>query len=284
LRWVFFLEYTPCNRRSSDLLEAELHRVYTIVMGLIGIFIAIVLVVLGMGYSYFGTGSSALTFTNDAPAPVVQGLDLYEDLKAQVNDIKDSEEERVEAEIAELESSLEGEQPTVSNPEPAPQEAPEVKVVDEGTIVDRLMSTGFAVPSKARSIDTIVLHSSYNPNEGEAYGVSELVKIYESYGVSAHYLIDRQGKVYRLVEDKNIAYHAGASKMPDGRKDVNNFSIGIEMMNKEDTQFTKAQYEAVNDLVASLKKKHGIKHVVGHGDIAPTRKTDPWNFDWKKLK
>ena len=72
--------------------------------------------------------------------------------------------------------------------------------------------------------------------------------------------------------------------MPDGRKDVNDFSIGIEIMNKEDTQFTKAQYEAVNDLIASLKNKYAIKNVVGHGDIAPTRKTDPWNFDWKKLK
>lgn len=247
-------------------------------MGLIGLFIAIVLVVLGMGYSYFGMGSSPLTFTNDAPAPVVQGLDLYEDLKAQANDIKDSEEERVEQEIAELEALLDNEQSTISNQQSTPQEA------SEASVTDRLMTTGFAVPSKARAIDTIVLHSSYNPNEGEAYGVSELVKIYESYSVSAHYLIDRSGKIYRLVEDKNIAYHAGASKMPDGRKDVNNFSIGIEMMNKENTQFTKAQYEAVNDLVASLKKKYGIKHVVGHGDIAPTRKTDPWNFDWKKLK
>lgn len=260
-------------------------------MGLIGIFIAIVLVVLGMGYSYFGAGSSPLTFTNDAPAPVVQGLDLYEDLKTQANDIKDSEEERVEREIASLEESLAEEASSVqakeanlarsATPSVAGGEAEEAR---EASITDRLMSTGFAVPSKARSIDTIVLHSSYNPNKGDAYGVSEIVQIYESYGVSAHYLIDRSGKVYRLVEDQNIAYHAGASKMPDGRKDVNNFSIGIEMINKEDTQFTKAQYEAVNDLIASLKKKHGIKHVVGHGDIAPTRKTDPWNFDWKKLK
>lgn len=257
---------------------------YTIAMGLIGIFIAIVLVVLGMGYSYFGMGSSPLTFTNDAPAPVVQGLDLYADLKAQANDIKDSEEERVEQEIRELEASLESEQSTINDQQSAPPETPEPQTVNEASITDRLMSTGFAVPSKARSIDTIVLHSSYNPNKGDAYGVSEIVQIYESYGVSAHYLINREGKVYRLVEDKNIAYHAGASKMPDGRKDVNNFSIGIEMMNKEDTQFTKAQYESVNDLIASLKKKHGIKHVVGHGDIAPTRKTDPWNFDWKKLK
>ena len=145
------------------------------------------------------------------------------------------------------------------------------------------MTTGFLVPKKERTIDTIVLHSSYNPN-GDTYSVSEIVKIYESYGVSAHYLIDRKGTIYHLVENQNIAYHAGVSKMPDGRRDVNDFSIGIEIMNKEDTEFTKSQYQAVNDLIAYLKEQYQIKYVVGHGDIAPSRKTDPWNFDWKKLK
>lgn len=248
-------------------------------MGLIGLIITLGLIVLGAGYFYFGMTPASMTIENDAPAPVTSGLGLYEDLKTQANDIKQTEEERVQQEIASLEEGLEQKAPAVPS-----KEASETKAVNEASITDRLMTTGFAVPSKARTIDTIVLHSSYNPNGGDAYGVSELVKIYESYGVSAHYLIDRQGKIYRLVEDKNIAYHAGASKMPDGRQDVNNFSIGIELMNKEDTQFTRAQYEAVNDLVVSLKKQHGIKYVVGHGDIAPTRKTDPWNFDWKKLK
>lgn len=245
-------------------------------MGLIGFFITIVIMVLGAGYYFFGMSGSSITLENDAPAPQVSGLALYENLKEQANDIKETEEERVEKEIASLEETL-------TTEAPKPVVVPE-KETDTLAITNRLMSTGFAVPSKARTIDTIVLHSSYNPNGGDMYSVVEMVKIYESYGVSAHYLIDRSGKVYRLVEDKNIAYHAGASKMPDGRQDVNDFSIGIEMMNKEETEYTKAQYQAVNDLVAYLKQKHSIKYVVGHGDIAPTRKTDPWNFDWKKLK
>lgn len=245
-------------------------------MGLIGFFITIVIMVLGVGYYFFGVSGSSITLTNDAPAPQVSGLALYENLKEQANDIKETEEDRVEKEIASLEETL-----MTEAPKPLP---PLEKETAAPAITSRLMSTGFAVPGKARTIDTIVLHSSYNPNGDDAYGVSELVKIYEGYTVSAHYLIDRGGKIYRLVEDKNIAYHAGASKMPDGRKDVNDFSIGIEMMNKEDTEYTKAQYEAINDLIAYLKQKHSIKYVVGHGDIAPTRKTDPWNFDWKKLK
>jgi len=153
----------------------------------------------------------------------------------------------------------------------------------EFRIENRLMSSGFSVPSKPRSIDTIVLHSSYDLNGADPYSVSGIVKEYEDYGVSAHFLIDRKGTIYRLVEDKNIAYHAGVSKMPDGRQSVNNFSLGIEMMNTETGRFTEAQYTAVNNLIASLKKQYPIKSVVGHQDIAPGRKTDPWNFDWKKL-
>jgi N-acetyl-anhydromuramyl-L-alanine amidase AmpD len=146
------------------------------------------------------------------------------------------------------------------------------------------MTSGFSVPAKARAIDTILLHSSYDLNGADPYSVSGVIKEYEGYGVSAHYLIDRGGTIYRLVADKNIAYHAGVSQMADGRTNVNDFSIGIEMLNTETDQFTTAQYAAVNNLIASLKKQYPITSVVGHSDIAPGRKTDPWNFDWEKLR
>lgn len=242
------------------------------------------MVVLGVGYYYFGMSSASISITNDAPAPHKDAMALYEGLKEQAVNIEETEEERVEAEIAALEAVLDSEQSTINTEQRAPQKANETQTTNEAVIVDRLMASGFSVPGKTRAIDTIVLHSSYNPSGGDAYSVAELVKIYESYGVSAHYLIDRKGKIYRLVEDKNIAYHAGASKMPDGRQDVNNFSIGIEIMNKEDTEYTQAQYAAVNELVVSLKKQHDIKYIVGHNNVAPDRKTDPWNFDWKKVE
>lgn len=248
-------------------------------MGLFGLIMTLTILGLGMSYFYFGMGPTSLTIENDTPAPA--GLDLYNDLKEQATDIKETEEERVEAEIAALEENLKPETPKNQTESLISGQATEKAEIG---IVDRLMSTGFVVPAKARTIDTIVLHSSYNSLGGDPYSVEKVVAIYESYGVSAHYLIDRSGTIYRLVADQNIAYHAGASKMPDGRKDVNNFSIGIEIMNTEETSYTKAQYEAVNTLVATLKKKYAIKNIVGHADIAPDRKSDPWNFDWKKLK
>ena len=149
-------------------------------------------------------------------------------------------------------------------------------------IINKLVSWGYKAAS-SRQIDTVVIHSSYNALGGDVYNVDGLLKEYKSYAVSPHYLIDREGQIYRLVADGNIAYHAGAGRMPDGRINVNNFSLGIELMNTETSQFTDKQYAALKNLLAELKKKYSLKYILGHNQIAAGRKTDPWNFDWKKI-
>jgi len=111
-----------------------------------------------------------------------------------------------------------------------------------------------------------------------------LLKEYQQYKVAPHYLINRSGNIYRLVEDKNIAYHAGESQTPDGRKNVNEFSLGIEIMATQASGPTEKQYAALQKLVDFLKESCKIKYVLGHNQIAPGRKDDPWNFDWQKIK
>jgi len=155
-------------------------------------------------------------------------------------------------------------------------DAPEFK------IINKLVRFGFQ-KSSGRSIDTLVVHSSYDAIGSDPYSVSGLIAEYKSYGVSPHYLIDRKGNVYRLVEDQNIAYHAGDSKMPDGRTGVNNFSIGVEIMTTKTEKPTSAQYGSLNGLIDYLKGKYKLKYILGHDDIAPGRKDDPWNFDWGKV-
>lgn len=169
-------------------------------------------------------------------------------------------------------------------PKPAETPAPEPTESSGLSIEPRILRFGFRVPPAPRTVDTIVLHSSYNALGGDVYSVERTIEEYEQYGVGAHYLIDRSGRVLRLVDEANIAYHAGSSKMPDGRKNVNDFSIGIEIIATEGSGYTDKQYSAVNALIADIETRHKIKSVVGHGDIAPGRKTDPWKFDWKKLK
>ncbi len=157
------------------------------------------------------------------------------------------------------------------------------KPSDSLKIVSKLVSWGYSKPQNSRTIDTIILHSSYNALGGDKYNLAKLIEEYKEYGVSPHYLIDREGSVYQLVNDKNIAYHAGESKMPDGRTNVNNFSLGVEIMNTESSKPTEKQYQSLTKLIAHIKNNHKIKSILGHNQIAPGRKTDPWNFDWKEL-
>ncbi|HLN18748.1 MAG TPA: N-acetylmuramoyl-L-alanine amidase [Patescibacteria group bacterium] len=158
------------------------------------------------------------------------------------------------------------------------------KVNDEIKISDRLVNWGFQKAS-GRKIDTIIIHSTYNITSSDPFDLEAIInKEYKPIGVSPHYIIDRKGKIFRLVEDKNIAFHAGESQTPDARTGVNNFSIGIEIVNSKEAKPTDEQYNALKNLLSYLKGKYPIKYILGHRDIAKGRKDDPWNFDWGKLK
>ena len=102
-------------------------------------------------------------------------------------------------------------------------------------------------------------------------------------------MISQNGRAYRLVQDNQIAWHAGKSCW--GKyKNLNKNSIGIELVNKGHrfgyTNFKKKQLLSLIKICKSLIKKYKIKkrNVVGHSDIAPLRKIDPGEkFPWKRL-
>ena len=107
--------------------------------------------------------------------------------------------------------------------------------------------------------------------------------------VSCHYLINRNGKIFQMVKEKNIAWHAGKSKWKKFNK-INENSIGIELVNKGHQfgyqNFSKFQIKSLIWLCKKLKKKYYIKreNFLGHSDIAPLRKIDPGEkFPWKNL-
>ena len=107
--------------------------------------------------------------------------------------------------------------------------------------------------------------------------------------VSSHYLISRNGLIYKLVKEKHVAWHAGHSRW-GGYKNLNNNSIGIELVNKGHqfgyTSFKKEQISNLLKLCKKLVKKYNIKarNILGHSDISPIRKIDPGEkFPWKYL-
>ena len=107
--------------------------------------------------------------------------------------------------------------------------------------------------------------------------------------VSTHYLINRVGKIYSLVKDNRVAWHAGVSRW--GKyKNLNKNSIGIELVNKGHefgyTTFSKKQIKSLIKICKNLIKKYKInnKNIIGHSDIAPLRKIDPGEkFPWEIL-
>jgi len=134
-----------------------------------------------------------------------------------------------------------------------------------------------------RKIDIIVIHSSYYVNP-DSFLVSGVMKQYKQYGVSPHYIVDREGNIYLTVAEKNIAFHAGAGKLPGtNRTAINANSIGIEILSTPDNPPTEAELNALVSLVKDIKARHPIEYLVRHSDIAPERKTDPWAFPWEQF-
>lgn len=146
----------------------------------------------------------------------------------------------------------------------------------------KLISWGYE-KSTNRSIDTLIIHSSYNSLGGDEYDVEAIIAIYKTYEVGAHYIIDRKGNILQLVEEENIAYHAGISQLPDGRTKVNAVSLGVEMIGNLDDSFTSEQYASLNNLIGDIQSRYDIRYILGHSEIAPERKTDPWNINWNKV-
>jgi len=133
-------------------------------------------------------------------------------------------------------------------------------------------------PSGIR-IDTIVLHATVlnSLDEVTAHFADPASK------VSAHYTIDRDGTTVSHVSPDQRSWHAGQSKMMDGRTRVNDFSIGIELVNLNDgiDPYPDAQIQALRDLLQSLIAGYPIQYIVTHAEIAdpPGRKSDPAGFD-----
>lgn len=103
--------------------------------------------------------------------------------------------------------------------------------------------------------------------------------------VSAHYVICKDGTIHQMLNDYLRAHHAGVARWGNAT-DLNSTSIGIELDNNGFEFFDDRQLSSLYNLLDTLKLRYNIPpgNFIGHGDIAPTRKSDPnWRFPWKDL-
>jgi len=105
--------------------------------------------------------------------------------------------------------------------------------------------------------------------------------------VSSHLFVDREGQLIQFVDLNKKAWHAGISEF-EGQKECNDFSIGIELEGTDTEPYSDKQYLSLISLTNCLMERYsGIstERIVGHCDIAPSRKTDPGvSFDWSRYK
>lgn len=167
-------------------------------------------------------------------------------------------------------------------------------------------------------VDMIMLHfcSDVIEHPENPFNPDRIAEIFTSYTVSAHYLIGRDGTVYRFVPEERVAFHAGKGTVPWAPKRnnrLNEYSIGIEMLNVGSAEdmaifmkpdkyaafakahpdwigYTDAQYAALKALIEDIRSRHpGIKfdrkHIIGHSEYAgEARRTDPGTtFNYERI-
>jgi len=134
-------------------------------------------------------------------------------------------------------------------------------------------------------VDMLVIHYTGMESAGDA-----LERMCDpSAKVSAHYCIDEDGTITRLVNEDMRAWHAGVSSWR-GHHDVNSRSVGIELVNPGHEfgyrEFPEVQVTTLILLASAIVRRYAIpaRNVVGHSDIAPSRKQDPGElFPWPRL-
>ena len=148
-----------------------------------------------------------------------------------------------------------------------------------GTVIDLVVIHAISLPPGEFGGDAVERLFT-NRLEAEAHPYYRQI---HALRLSAHFFIDRLGRLTQFVSCALRAWHAGVSTWR-GRERCNDFSIGIELEGCDDRAFAEAQYQALNPLLRALCRAYPIAAVVGHSDIAPGRKTDPGpHFDWRRL-
>jgi N-acetylmuramoyl-L-alanine amidase len=138
-------------------------------------------------------------------------------------------------------------------------------------------------------VTALVIHDTQTPGVTKAQTIANHFANPRS-EAAAHFIIGKSGEIIQCVAESRRAWHVGPSLL-DGVPRVNDFSIGVELVNAEDGRdpFTVAQYTSLTGLSAHLVSRYRIPipRIVGHRDVAMPlgRKHDPAdNFDWPRFR
>jgi N-acetyl-anhydromuramyl-L-alanine amidase AmpD len=147
-----------------------------------------------------------------------------------------------------------------------------------------IQSPNFNERPKDAVVDTIVVHSTVI----ESLERTTVAFQREASQVSAHFSIGRDGSIVQNVSTFDRAWHAGVSTDFFGKTNLNNTSIGIELVNLNDGKqdYPEPQLMALCGIIAQMKRRFPIRQITSHEYIAEPqgRKSDPRNFPWERLE
>jgi N-acetylmuramoyl-L-alanine amidase len=162
--------------------------------------------------------------------------------------------------------------------------ASQLRAQPTSVLADSLPATPYWVGTvnfNLRKPNYVIIHHTAQNSTEQTLKTFTLAKTQ----VSAHYVIGRDGQTYHLLNDYLRAWHGGVARW-GSISDINSVSIGIELDNNGAEPFEEAQLASLLQVLASLKRTYNIPaaNFIGHGDIAPVRKSDPSaRFPWARL-
>jgi AmpD protein len=155
-------------------------------------------------------------------------------------------------------------------------------------------------PGRKAPVELVILHAISLPDG--VFGTGHVIdffmgrldpRLHPSYEelalvrVSSHFFVERDGRLHQFVDTEDTAWHAGESCF-GGRRNCNDFSIGIELEGDRRRDFTAEQYRALTSLCAAIRRRYPVitaDRIVGHSEVSPGRKWDPGpRFDWERLR
>jgi N-acetyl-anhydromuramyl-L-alanine amidase AmpD len=144
-----------------------------------------------------------------------------------------------------------------------------------------------------KKVTTIVMHATAGASLDGA------VSTLRERGLAYHYIIEKNGTIWKTAPYSAMASHAGNSYGPDEQKkglsrkqndvakftarcSVNAYTIGISFVNRDTGKdpFTAAQEAAARELITTLMAENpNLTWVTTHAIVSPKRKVDPNGFD-----